>query len=602
MNFGPTVHIFISYAKKDTRYRAIYLDAIFDSLSNVTAWMDKELNLVEDWADQIQKELDRADLVVILISEDVNRTTLPPSFVKKEIARAQEKHIPLIVIMAQATDVPITIQTAERLDFTTSNIDLSLNRLITFVCQQAKVDLPSPERLNLMKAQAKLAADEDKRKIEAWLARGQETAHRQLTEGLLEIEDKIDAWRPWGEIESIGLKLEALVAPYPELVQILTQKAVEIHAAWESRMEPPRTKNFKQYDIEPDNQDNIFRGSGFSTPGGGFGSSTGSRFGPTRSSNRQQLANQSSPARLAGPRPGPSMSARNPPTARVVNTQTRPQKTLPERKRSTYLEFKASHNPVNWFRLLWGMLMDPATLLSYRMRDEKYPLYIQKTGSWLFSTLLFGLLLIPTVATAIGYIPMNEIAQEWGWGLGHFQFTCTVILSIWLFTNLATYCESYIEVFPISFLILIIVALVALTVVCVIVGVSVTGIIVIGVGVGVIISSIFGTYDVISVESTIIGLIIGFIIGIAGTVGGGSSIGEDIAGDIGSVVGGILGGLLGMVSYFFVVVLLGATINSAIKSGQPNLLTRAYFFLLVATYPFLIWVYWLGGWRVLGLS
>ena len=37
------VHIFISYAKKDTRDLALKLDDEFDALLGITSWVDREL-------------------------------------------------------------------------------------------------------------------------------------------------------------------------------------------------------------------------------------------------------------------------------------------------------------------------------------------------------------------------------------------------------------------------------------------------------------------------------------------------------------------------------------------------------------------------------
>src|SRR5215213_5647108 len=115
------MHIFISYAKADTRDLALQLRETFAALPGVTAWMDISLHSGEDWAGQIQDEIDRADLVIILLSQDVNRPANHPngrSFVLKEIHYAQQAKKPIIPVMAQTTRIPVQLAGIEYINFT----------------------------------------------------------------------------------------------------------------------------------------------------------------------------------------------------------------------------------------------------------------------------------------------------------------------------------------------------------------------------------------------------------------------------------------------------------------------------------------------------
>ncbi len=114
-------HVFISYAKKDTRKLA---EALYDQLNAVdglSAWMDKSLEADDSWALQIQDEIDRADYVVVLLSPDVNRKQTPTqsrSFVLNEIDYAQQDRKPILPVMAQRTRMPVQIAGVQYIDIT----------------------------------------------------------------------------------------------------------------------------------------------------------------------------------------------------------------------------------------------------------------------------------------------------------------------------------------------------------------------------------------------------------------------------------------------------------------------------------------------------
>ncbi|MEZ4672357.1 MAG: toll/interleukin-1 receptor domain-containing protein [Anaerolineae bacterium] len=84
-------HIFISYAKKDTRELALALNQALNAISGVTAWVDQSLRAGKSWDLQIQSEIDRCDYMIVLYSPDINRhkNGEEESYVLTEIAYAK---------------------------------------------------------------------------------------------------------------------------------------------------------------------------------------------------------------------------------------------------------------------------------------------------------------------------------------------------------------------------------------------------------------------------------------------------------------------------------------------------------------------------------
>ena len=60
------MHIFISYAKKDTRDLAKQLRDALEAVNGITAWMDESIMVGGGWPRQIQEQIDRCDLRVDL--------------------------------------------------------------------------------------------------------------------------------------------------------------------------------------------------------------------------------------------------------------------------------------------------------------------------------------------------------------------------------------------------------------------------------------------------------------------------------------------------------------------------------------------------------
>jgi formylglycine-generating enzyme required for sulfatase activity len=125
------MHIFISYAKKDTGALARQLRDELAALPGVTAWMDESIEVGGSWPQQIQGEIDRCDLVIVLLSPDIHRDPASPegpSFVLKELNYAlYEVHKPVLPVIAQRTLKPLVLADMQHIDL---NSDHSLERVI----------------------------------------------------------------------------------------------------------------------------------------------------------------------------------------------------------------------------------------------------------------------------------------------------------------------------------------------------------------------------------------------------------------------------------------------------------------------------------------
>lgn len=114
-------HIFISYAKKDTRALAEALYTQLNQLDGITAWMDKSLEADASWAIQIQEEIDDADYIVVLLSKDVMRretATQHRSFVLNEIDYAQQDRKPILPVLVERVKTPVQLAGVQHIDIT----------------------------------------------------------------------------------------------------------------------------------------------------------------------------------------------------------------------------------------------------------------------------------------------------------------------------------------------------------------------------------------------------------------------------------------------------------------------------------------------------
>ncbi|MCU0481634.1 MAG: toll/interleukin-1 receptor domain-containing protein, partial [Anaerolineae bacterium] len=146
-------HIFISYAKKDTRQLAFALDDALNALDGVTSWVDRSMKAGESWEIQIQTEIDRCDLMVVFYSPDINRhkNGEKPSYMLKEIAYAQHSAgKPIIPVMIQPTTPPLALTTDHYIDYVGNGMTLEM--LVEALCYEMNIipkprtDAPPPQK------------------------------------------------------------------------------------------------------------------------------------------------------------------------------------------------------------------------------------------------------------------------------------------------------------------------------------------------------------------------------------------------------------------------------------------------------------------------
>ncbi len=115
------MHIFISYAKQDTRQLTETLAEQFLQLSNITVWWDKSLRAGSSWTSEIEDQIDRADLFIVLLSPDVRRSAGSAkgvSFVINEINYALANNKNILPVMAQSTSMPVQLAALQYIDLT----------------------------------------------------------------------------------------------------------------------------------------------------------------------------------------------------------------------------------------------------------------------------------------------------------------------------------------------------------------------------------------------------------------------------------------------------------------------------------------------------
>ncbi len=101
-------HIFISYAWSDGGELARKLHASFNAHTGWSAWMDSKLHADTVFSHELQTQIDRADMVVVIVSPAVNRRD-PPSFVQRELAYATQHGVDKPVFAARAADCPLPL-------------------------------------------------------------------------------------------------------------------------------------------------------------------------------------------------------------------------------------------------------------------------------------------------------------------------------------------------------------------------------------------------------------------------------------------------------------------------------------------------------------
>jgi formylglycine-generating enzyme required for sulfatase activity len=140
------IHIFISYSRKDTRELAFALSDALNALPNVTAWVDRSLRAGPSWETQIQTEIRKCDYFLVLYSPDLNRhlNGEEESYVLTEISYAKYTlKKPIIPVMAQKTDPPISLTQSHYIDYTLPG--LTLADLIEAISAEIEIASSQPD-------------------------------------------------------------------------------------------------------------------------------------------------------------------------------------------------------------------------------------------------------------------------------------------------------------------------------------------------------------------------------------------------------------------------------------------------------------------------
>jgi formylglycine-generating enzyme required for sulfatase activity len=130
-------HIFISYAKKDTRKLATDLADALNAVPGYSAWVDRSLRAGAAWELEIQREIRRCDVFVVLYSPDINRHLdgEDESYVLTEISYAKfTARKSIIPIMVQRTDPPMSLTMIHYIDFTING--LTVGDLVDAICSE----------------------------------------------------------------------------------------------------------------------------------------------------------------------------------------------------------------------------------------------------------------------------------------------------------------------------------------------------------------------------------------------------------------------------------------------------------------------------------
>jgi formylglycine-generating enzyme required for sulfatase activity len=140
-------HIFISYSKKDTKSLALDLANQFNALEGVTAWVDVEgIDYGDEWETLIQRQIIRCDYMVVLYSPDINRhiddESQTESYVLKEIRYAQIRKKPILPVMAQYTDPPMSLISIQYIEYEKEGI--TSDELVKRLCKRMKI-IPTPK-------------------------------------------------------------------------------------------------------------------------------------------------------------------------------------------------------------------------------------------------------------------------------------------------------------------------------------------------------------------------------------------------------------------------------------------------------------------------
>lgn len=226
-------------------------------------------------------------------------------------------------------------------------------------------------------------------------------------------------------------------------------------------------------------------------------------------------------------------------------------------------------NPLDYLRLLWWVLVMPQQLLTYRQvfgeTKEKY------IGTWLVSTLIWWTLLIPTLATGLGWLPHSVKIPS-----AVYLLLSAVLIGCWLLMGGMRIKKA-------EYIIL-------ATVFC------------IALGIGLSLAETVGNVIVFSIPYAVTGIVALIVADIVAGGIVGAMVLVVVIGIVGSVIGGVAGGEIGFVSGCEVLVvaiivlgIVGGAIENSLENNTPSWLARFVFLLFIIAHVFLIGLYFFLG-------
>ncbi len=185
-------HVFISYARKEGKELAFKLYGSFSALAGWSAWLDTDIHAPNSFGAEIEREIKRADLVVVVLSPDVER---PESFVRREIAFAQLLKKPIFPVRASRAMPPVDIAHLTWLDFfgvsyraTFAELLDMIGRALSLGTAAAPTPQPQPRAPQIV------APPSDPRLDFEWC---------EVPAGPFKMGGDPDAWRAWNGAEFV---------------------------------------------------------------------------------------------------------------------------------------------------------------------------------------------------------------------------------------------------------------------------------------------------------------------------------------------------------------------------------------------------------------
>lgn len=110
--------IVMSYTPQETRELALQLREALLTVDEVSVWLDESDEENLERVQRTQEAILNSDLVMVLMTPDINRTVLPPSFLMMDVMFAKQHQKPILPLLVVATRIPPQLAGLPVHDFT----------------------------------------------------------------------------------------------------------------------------------------------------------------------------------------------------------------------------------------------------------------------------------------------------------------------------------------------------------------------------------------------------------------------------------------------------------------------------------------------------